>query len=252
MMWKIVKLTKKQRKFKKPILITGLPGVGNVAKLAVDFIVKELNAKPIYEFDSEAKPASVLINEQHLVELPHIYLYYAKVKGRDFFFLAGDFQPAEDILSYELSNKILNLFKELHGSLIVTLGAVGLPTIPKSPKTYCTSYSKKLVDDFSIGFKFEKKLSNVVGSIFGIAGLLVGLSEKKRIKAVTLITETYGHPLFLGVDSAKVLISFLDKKFGFGVKANKLVKKEVKVKQVKAQNTGRETQDLKKQVNYIG
>ncbi len=251
-MWKVVKLTKKQMKFKKPILITGLPGVGNVAKLTVDFIVKELQAKPIYEFNSEAKPASVLINEQQLVELPHIYLYYAKVKGKDFLFLGGDFQPSEDVLSYELSNKILNLFKELKGSLIITLGAVGLPTIPKSPKIYCTSYSKKLVDDFSKGFKLENKLSNVVGSIFGIAGLLVGLSEKKRIKAVTLIAETYGHPLFLGVDSAKVLISVLNKKFNLGVKANKLVKREVKVKQVKTQKESSKSQDLKKQVNYIG
>ena len=33
---------------KNPILIAGLPGIGNVGKIAVDFLIEEMKAKKIY------------------------------------------------------------------------------------------------------------------------------------------------------------------------------------------------------------
>ena len=44
MSWKIKQFGKKP-KLKNPTLIEGLPGIGNVGKIAADFIVDELKAK---------------------------------------------------------------------------------------------------------------------------------------------------------------------------------------------------------------
>ena len=69
--WKINTVGKKQV-LKNPILIVGLPGIGNVGKVSVDFMIDELKAKKVYELFSYSFPHSVFVNEDNLVELPSI------------------------------------------------------------------------------------------------------------------------------------------------------------------------------------
>ena len=59
-MWKI-EFNGKKPQLKNPILVEGLPGIGNVGKVAVDFMVDELKAKKIAEFSSYTFPHSVFI-----------------------------------------------------------------------------------------------------------------------------------------------------------------------------------------------
>ena len=42
--WEIELLDKKV-KIKNPVLLEGLPGIGNVGKIAADFIIEEIKAK---------------------------------------------------------------------------------------------------------------------------------------------------------------------------------------------------------------
>ena len=83
MTWKITKTVKKMPKLKKPILIEGLPGIGNVGKVAVDFMIDELKAKKIYDIFSYTFPHSVFVNEKNLVSLPQISLYYNSLKIKE-------------------------------------------------------------------------------------------------------------------------------------------------------------------------
>ena len=57
-------------KIKDPILIEGLPGIGNVGKIAVDFLVETIKAKKIIEISSHRFPHSVFINEKNLIDVP--------------------------------------------------------------------------------------------------------------------------------------------------------------------------------------
>ena len=57
--WEVTKEIKTIPKLNKPILIEGLPGIGNVGKIAVDFLIEELKAKKIYSFFSYKFPHSV-------------------------------------------------------------------------------------------------------------------------------------------------------------------------------------------------
>jgi len=50
MSWRIDKVS--NPKIKNPILIEGLPGVGNVGKIATDFMIDSLGAKKLFEITS--------------------------------------------------------------------------------------------------------------------------------------------------------------------------------------------------------
>ena len=61
---------------KNPILIEGLPGIGNVGKIAADFVVDNLKAKKFLEITSNSFPNSVFVNEKNLIDLPKIEFYW--------------------------------------------------------------------------------------------------------------------------------------------------------------------------------
>ena len=255
MNWIVTKIRKKKRfNIKKPILIEGLPGIGNVAKITVDFLVQELKAEPIYEFFSKTMPSSVFVKPDNLIDLPHISLYYKRVKSQDFLFLTGDFQPTEEVNSYEFTEAVFKLFKRLHGKTIITLGGIGLSTIPTNPKVYCTGWSREFIEKFTKGLNVNKKLYGVVGPIMGAAGLLLGWAKKNKIEAICFLSETYGHPLFLGINSAKELVDLLNKKLNLGLNTKKLEKQaekfEKNIKKLSAQP--KKEQASQKEITYIG
>lgn len=224
--WKINTIGKKP-KLNNPILIEGLPGIGNVGKIVVDFLIDEIKATKLYEINSYTFPHSVFINEKNLVELPKIQIYYKKLRKQDFLLLAGDVQPIDEMSSYEFTDKILDIAQEFKCREIITLGGIGLADIPKKPKVFCTANNKAIIKRYKNGFKFDDKLYGVVGPIIGVTGLLLGLAEKRRMPAISFLAETYGHPMYLGIKGAREILTLLNKKFSFGIKLEKL-DKEIK------------------------
>ena len=112
MTWEAVQIGKTQ-KLKNPVLIEGLPGIGNVGKVATDFIIDQLNAKKIYDFRGSSIPHSVFVNEDSLVELPKIELYVKSLPNRDVLLLAGDVQPLTEEACYSFCAKVLEICDKL-------------------------------------------------------------------------------------------------------------------------------------------
>lgn len=261
--WKIDK-TGKLPKLKNPVLIEGLPGIGNVGKVAVDFMIDSLKAKKIYEISSYTFPHSVFINEDNLVELPLIELYYKKFddKRNDLLLLAGDVQPIDEVSSYEFSDNMLDMLQKFNGKEVITLGGIGLAEEPKKPKVYCTGNSKEMINKYKDSA--NEKIYGVVGPIVGVSGLLLGLAGKKNIKAISFLAETYGHPMYLGIKGAREILKILNKKLKLGIKINKL-DEEIKEIESEIMKRTEELSDVSKQtairklqgklgndVNYIG
>ena len=219
--WQIVK-TAPLPKLRDPIFIEGLPGIGNVGKVAIDFIIDGMKAKKIFDIYSHVFPHSVFVTEDNLIELPKISMYYKKMPKRDILLLGGDVQPTDEIPSYEFSEKILDLIEKFHCKEIVTLGGIGLPAVPKSPKVYITGNSKELIDRYAAKSDLDKRLYGVVGPIIGVSGLLLGLSQRRNIKAVSLLAETYGHPMYLGMRGAREAVRILNQKLSLGLNIKQL------------------------------
>ena len=101
-------------KLKNPILIEGLPGMGNVGKIAVDFMIEHMQAKKFLEISSHNFPNSVFVNEENLIELPKIGMYYKNTKDRSIMFLAGDVQPTDEKSCYAFCEEVLNVIEKYH------------------------------------------------------------------------------------------------------------------------------------------
>lgn len=261
--WEIVQEIKTLPKLNDPLFIEGLPGIGNVGKIAVDFFVEELEAKKLYSFFSHSFPHSVFVGEDNLVEMPKIEIYYKKfnAKGkRDLLFLVGDIQPIDEESCYTFCEEIIKLAKKYNCSEIITTGGIGLQHLPEKPKVYCTSNNQKLLKEYvKKGMLVEKDIFGVVGPIVGTSGLLLGLGKKRDIKGVALLAETFGHPMYLGIKGAKEILKVLEKKFRFGIDLKKMnreiseVEKELK-KKTKEWISGMQAgaKPRKKEVSYIG
>lgn len=261
--WKFEQVGKKP-KLRNPILIEGLPGIGNVGKVAVDFLIDELNAKKVYDISSYTFPHSVFVNEKNLVELPKIEVFYKKFgkKKNDILFLAGDIQPIDEVSSYEFSDKMLELLEKFGGKEVITLGGIGLSDVPKHPKLYCTGSSKNMIDKYKNGA--NEKLYGVVGPIVGVTGLLVGLAKKRKMEAIAFLAETYGHPMYLGIKGARELLKILDKNLKLKINIKKLdeeikeveseiVKRSGELAKVAKQTALKKLQrTLGKETSYIG
>mgnify|MGYP001571831445 CR=1 FL=1 len=219
--WNIMQFGKTP-KLNKPVFIEGLPGIGNVGKIAVDFLIDELKAKKLYEITSYTFPHSVFVNEDNLVELPVVEVFYKQFSGkRDILLLGGDVQPVDEISSYEFSDKVLELAQKLSCKEVITLGGVGLAEIPKKPKVYCTGNSKKIIESYKNEL-VSNSLYGVVGPIVGVSGLLVGLASRKDMEAISFLAETYGHPMYLGIKGAKEILKVLNKKLSLSLDISKL------------------------------
>ncbi|MFQ5474452.1 MAG: PAC2 family protein [Candidatus Nanoarchaeia archaeon] len=225
MTWKFIPRAARMPTIRSPVLVEGLPGIGNVGKVAVDFIIDEIKAKKIFEIFSHDLPNSVFVNENNLVELPVIEIYYKKINGKhDVLLLTGDVQPTFESSCYDFCGALLDKFEELNGSEIITLGGIGLSEIPKKPSVYCTGNNQKMIARYKRGTKINDELYGVVGPIVGVSGLLIGLASRREIPAVALLAETLGHPAYLGIKGARELVKVLNKKAGLKINIKKLEK----------------------------
>lgn len=256
-MWEIT--THKKIKIENPIFIEGLPGIANVGKIVIDYIIEQLEAEKILSFFSHDLPNSVFVNEDNLVELPKIELYHKKIGKQHFLFLAGDVQPTSEKGSFSFSELIINMVSKMGCKKIITLGGIGLQEIPEKPNVYCTGNNPKIMEEFKkLGAKVE--IYGLVGPIIGVSGLLVGLSKAKNISAVALLAETFGHPMFLGLKGAKQTLKILEKKFEFKIdykelnKEIKLMDRELKGEDISTKQKSPKMQRLKKikETSYIG
>ena len=251
-------------KLKDSILIVGLPGIGNVGKVSVDFMIDELKAKKVYDLFSYSFPHSVFVNEENLVELPSIEIYHTKVKNNDLLFLAGDVQPIDEVSCYEFCEKVLDLLEELGGKEIITLGGVGLQSVPKKPKIYCTGNSKEIISKYTKGTAANNSLHGVVGPIIGVSGLLLGLADKRKIPAISLLAETFGHPMYLGIKGAREILKIMNKKLKINIDIkdmdkeikeleSEMLKRTEELTEVKRQTAIKKLKGkLGEEISYIG
>ena len=240
-MWEI-NTEGKLPKLNDPIFIEGLPGIGNVGKIAVDFLIEELKAKKLYSFFSYKFPNSVFVNEKNLIEMPKIEMYYkqfgAKSRKRDLLLLTGDIQPIDEESCYAFCDELIKIVKSHGCSEIITTGGIGLQNLPEDPKVYCTANDAGILKEYlKKGLPVKKEIFGVVGPIIGVSGVLLGLAGRRKIKGVSLLAETFGNPLYLGIKGAKEIIKVLEIKFKLGVNIKKLNKDIVELENELVQKT---------------
>ena len=247
----------RKAKIKSPVLIEGLPGIGNVGKIAVDFIIDNIKAEKIYEISSYNFPHAVFVNEKNLVELPTIEIFHKRLKNQDYLLLAGDIQPIDEASCYEFCDILLDLFEKYNGREIITIGGIGMQQVPKNPKVYSTANNKKIIQKY-MSKNMTNQIYGVVGPIVGISGLLVGLSGTRKIPSIALLAETYGHPAYLGIKGAREVLKILNDKLNLNLNLEKLddeidnIEKEITTKTKQFEFLQKAKRPKTGGVDYIG
>lgn len=180
----------KKIKPKSTILIEGLPGIGNVGRIAAGYLVSELKMKKFAELYSPYLLPLVILHENNLIEMLKYEFFYKRIRGKDIVVLTGDSQSIVPQGHYMICDLIINFAKKMNTSLLVTLGGYATDEIAKEPSVIIALNNKKLLK------KYKKFLSSnhSIGTIVGASGLLIGLAQKYNIDGICLMGKTLGFP----------------------------------------------------------
>lgn len=242
-----------------PVFIEGLPGVGNIGKLAAEHLIDEIDAVKFAELHSKYFPPQVLVDEDGIARLVNNEFYYKKSETAshpDLIILVGDYQGLTPDGQYDLAYRILNIVKDMGAKRIYTLGGYGVGKLVEKPRVFGAATGTHLVDEMKSHGAFFSK-TDPSGGIVGASGLLLGLGKLYGIDAVCLMGETSGY--FVDPKSAEAVLKVLTKALGITIDYTELEAKAKQIDQItmkireleEAQNAplrGRKEDDL----GYIG
>ncbi len=182
----------KKVKLNKPVLIEGLPGVGNVGKLVAEHMVQEMDAEKIAEIYSWHFPPQVLVNNDGTVRLCKNEIYAWKSKNQDLLIISGDQQSVTNEGHYLIAETFLDFAQQYEVSRIYTLGGYGIGQLVERQKVLGAANETALVEEMrKYGVEFREEEPG--GSIVGASGLLLGLGRLRGIPAVCLLGLTSGY-----------------------------------------------------------
>ncbi len=211
-------------KLHNPIFVEGLPGIGNVGKLAAEHLKDELKAIKFAELFSKYFPPQVMVQDDGLVRLVDHQFFHVKrsPKADDIILMTGDYQGLTPEGQYDLSDFILKELRGLGIKRMYTLGGYGLGRIVNKPRVLGAATDLSLVKDMEKhGVVFSR--GEPGAGIVGASGLLLGLGKLYGIESVCLMGETSGY--FVDPKSAQavleVLTHVLDLKISFSELENK-------------------------------
>jgi uncharacterized protein (TIGR00162 family) len=215
-----------------PIFIEGLPGVGNVGKLAAEHLLEEVGAKRFAVVFSKYFPPQVLVEDDGTIKLVRNELYYYRREGGegpDLILLVGDYQGLTPEGQYELAQGIIDLCEDFGVSRIYTLGGFGVGKMVEEPRVLGAATTSELVEemkDNGVIFSRGEPGSGIVGA----SGLLLGLGHNKGIGAVCLMGETSGY--FIDPSAARQLLLILSSLLDIEVDLGKLEEKADQIERI--------------------
>lgn len=249
----ILLVYKERPELKAPVLIEGLPGVGNVGKLAAEHMVDQLKGIKFIEVYSKFFPPQVLVNDSGTVRLVSNEFFYIKRPDaeNDIVVLVGDYQGLTPDGQYELSDMVLKVSKELGVKRIFTLGGYGLGRMIERPRVLGAATDDKLVEEMkTVGVTFSK--GEPGSGIVGASGLLLGLGALQGVEAVCLMGETSGY--FVDPKAAQAVLEVLSRSLGFKIDLSELEDKAQQIDAItsKLKESEPPPEPRKEDLGYIG
>ncbi len=247
-------------KLKNPVFVEGLPGFGQVGRLAAEHLVKELKAVKFGELLCTSFPPEVFIEKNGIVKLIKNEFFYSK--KANVIILVGDSQSTDVRGQYELADAILEIVSKYQTKLVFTLGGYATGVLKETPSVFGAATSDGIIKKYEKhGIIFRTETER--GSIVGASGLIIGLAPQWGMEGVCLMGETPGHPLFVDAKSAEAVLAVLGKILGVKIdmkeleeRAKEIEKFRTTVQQMmqKASKGAHEKEKatIQEQLRYIG
>ncbi len=195
-----------------PVLIQGLPGLGLVGKIAVQYLIDQYNPPLVARIVSDLIPlpdgsAGVRVEEEDL-KLASIDLYYLKRDGsrRDVILMTSEAQPVP-WGQYRIAERVIKYVSSLNVNLVLALGGY----VPGSPNIKgifaCTNDPDLMRELESYGVKRLRG-----GYVTGACGIIVGMAYVHGIRSACLLGTTGGS--FPDPEASKRVLQVVDKIIG--------------------------------------
>jgi proteasome assembly chaperone (PAC2) family protein len=171
-----------------PIFVQGLPGFGNVGRIAAHLLIKFFDAKPFAELYSPSFPDYVGIDSKGICTLPKYEFYYAPMEKNNLVIMTGEIQPSFDdvVAHYVVCEEVIDFAASLGCRFIVTLG--GIPITEDKAQVYIAATSPRLATEFmEKGAVIYSK-----GRIVGGTGLTLAMAKERKLEGVSLLGTTTG------------------------------------------------------------
>ena len=171
-----------------PVFVQGLPGFGNVGRIAAHLLIKFSEAKPFAEMYSPSFPDYVSISSKGIAHLPKYEFYSAPMEKNNLVIMTGETQPSfDDVLAhYQVCAEIVDFVEKLGCHFIVTMG--GVPITEDKTQVYVAATSPRLATEFmEKGAVIYSK-----GRIVGGTGLTLALAKERKLEGVCLLGTTTG------------------------------------------------------------
>jgi proteasome assembly chaperone (PAC2) family protein len=180
----------------EPIAIVGSPGLRSIGKLAIDYLVKKLQAKLIAELYSthfplifHTKPsyashprflgdAGVRVRENEIA-FPRIQFHSSTFPD----LLITDGYHANFNGQYEVAEKVLDFFEEYNVKKMIVLAGHG----KTGNEICCAATNRTLIQEMKEEYGLEVEYQ---GSFYGFSGLVFGLAKLRRISSICLFVRT--------------------------------------------------------------
>jgi proteasome assembly chaperone (PAC2) family protein len=195
-----------------PILVQGLPGFGNVGRIAAHLLIKFCDAKPFAELYSPYFPDYVSVSSKGLCYLPKYEFYSAPLEKNNLVIMTGETQPSfDDVLAhYQVCGDILDFAQKVGCHFVVTMG--GVPITEDKTQVYVAATSARLATEFmEKGAVIYSK-----GRIVGGTGLTLALAKERELDGVCLLGTTTGFKADRG--AGFMVFKFLMKTLGKEIK----------------------------------
>jgi uncharacterized protein (TIGR00162 family) len=212
---------------KDPILIEGLPGIGFVANISALHLIKKLNATLFAKIVSASFQDISITADSGTARSPVNELYYAKRNNgdHDLIIWYGNTQALTTFGQYELCGKVIDIVAKLGCRFLISIGGYKKNEPKQVPVIYSAATDKKTMNTvLNLGTKI------MVGHIFGLAGLLIGMGRLRNMKGFSLLVETQG--MYPDSKAARYALSVLNKYLNLNVDFHDLNKTADKTKKL--------------------
>jgi uncharacterized protein len=195
-----------------PIFVQGLPGFGNVGRIAAHLLIKFCEAKPFAELYSPSFPDYVSITSKGICHLPRYEFYSAPMEKNNLIIMTGETQPSFDdvVAHYQVCGEIVDFVAKQGCHFIVTMG--GVPITEDKTQVYVAATSPRLATEFmEKGAVIYSK-----GRIVGGTGLTLALAKERDLEGICLLGTTTGFKADRG--AGFLVFKFLMKALGKEIK----------------------------------
>ncbi|MEZ0346580.1 MAG: PAC2 family protein [Infirmifilum sp.] len=175
-------------RLRKGILVQGLPGIGLVGKIAVDYIVDTLGLEKIAELFGPGLllpigNAGVFVDNTGNLQLPSYRFYLYSNASQDVLFLTSEVQPAS-WAQFEVAEAVLEYFQSIGGETVISVCGTSVEE-PKIEVVYALARSQREKELEDLGLK-----KSAGGTITGACGLTPALAALRGLEGVVIMGST--------------------------------------------------------------